>query len=311
MVTSLNPAQPTPMQNSTPAFHLTRHGRAHGPADLLIDLPHGATERAHYDAVRARLAGPLPEGLEAFFFVNTDIGVTEVAEDLARRLVAARPELSVVILRSLVPRTFVDCNRNLDGAQPDGMTSGLHEYIRHPADRERLLGLHRDYRAASERLHEEACAGGGIALALHSYAPRSIDVPIDDDIVTSLRRAYRPAVYRTWPERPDVDLITETPEGEDLSPRALAADLARRYAELGFGVGRNATYRLHPATMGYRHALRYPNRVLCLELRRDRIAAPFRPFAPSPIGPRKVARLAGPLVEALAAHFDAGGARRG
>lgn len=292
------------MKSLHPAFGLTRHGRSRGPADLLIDLPHGATERAHYDTVRSRLVGPLPDELEAFFFVNTDVGVPEVAEELAQRLVVARPDRSVVVLRSFVPRTFVDCNRNLDGAQPAGMTSGLHEYIRHPADRKRLLALHRDYSVTAKRLHQEICGGGGLALALHSYAPRSIEVPIDDDIVSSLRRAYRPAVYRTWPERPEVDLITESPEGEDLSPQALAADLAARYARLGLSVGRNATYRLHPATMGHRHALRYPGRVLCLELRRDRIASPFRPFAPSPIGPRKVARMAKPLVDALLAHFD-------
>ena len=295
---------PTPSLDGLETQAVTRFGRAGGPADLLIDLPHGATERLHYDRLRARLSGTLPAGLEAFFFVNTDIGVPEVAVAIGERLAQRRPELAVDVLRCLLPRTFVDCNRRLDGERPEGMTAGLPDYLRAPADRALLATLFRRYVVEAERLHGEVCGAGGLALALHSYAPRSVDVPVDDDIVASLRRAYRPEIYATWPERPEVDLITETLEGEPLAPTGLVEEVARRYAALGYSVGRNATYRLHPATMGFVHSRRYPGQILCLELRRDRLAAPFRPFAPSPIGPRKVARLARPLADALLTELD-------
>lgn len=272
------------------------------PPALLIEIPHGATEQEQFDSLRAQLRGALPDDLAAFFHVNTDVGAPELGRAIAREL-AARGR-STLVVRCLLPRTFVDCNRRLDGERPEGMTAGLPDYLRAPADRALLATLFRRYVVEAERLHGEVCGAGGLALALHSYAPRSVDVPVDDDIVASLRRAYRPEIYATWPERPEVDLITETLEGEPLAPTGLVEEVARRYAALGYSVGRNATYRLHPATMGFVHSRRYPGQILCLELRRDRLAAPFRPFAPSPIGPRKVARLARPLADALLTELD-------
>jgi N-formylglutamate amidohydrolase len=102
-----------------------------GPADLLIELPHGATERVHYDAVAARLASPLPTRLEQFFHVNTDFGVPELAFEVAARLAGAAGKASakgVVVVRALVPRTFIDFNRVIGEADSaptaPGMTPG-------------------------------------------------------------------------------------------------------------------------------------------------------------------------------------------
>ena len=67
------------------------------------------------------------------------------------------------------------------------------------ADQQLLLSLYQQYHAAVARLYRETCGGGGgLALALHSYAPRSVEVAVDADIVTALRAAYRPAVYGRW-----------------------------------------------------------------------------------------------------------------
>ena len=57
-----------------------------GRPAVLFELPHGATRRRHYDAVRSRLQSPLPDRLEKFFFVNTDVGSPEVALEAARVL---------------------------------------------------------------------------------------------------------------------------------------------------------------------------------------------------------------------------------
>ena len=43
-----------------------------GPTRLLIEVPHGADKRAHYDAVRARLVGDLPKDLHVFFHTNAE-----------------------------------------------------------------------------------------------------------------------------------------------------------------------------------------------------------------------------------------------
>src|SRR5262245_41489222 len=83
---------------------------------LVIEVPHGATRAAHFDALRAELAGPFADDLRDFFFVNTDVGAPETALEIARRVVAADSARTVLVIRCLVPRTFVDCNRIVDAA---------------------------------------------------------------------------------------------------------------------------------------------------------------------------------------------------
>lgn len=277
------------------------------PPQLLIEIPHGATELAHYEALAARLESPLPERLEHFFHVNTDFGAPEVALRAASLIASfsrkARTR-GVVVFRALVPRTFVDLNREIGASAAPGMTPGLPPYITSARDRELLFSLYQQYALAVSQAYEEVVgARGGMALALHTYAPRSVEVTVDADIGGSLRAAYRPKLYSTWHLRPPIDLITADAEGRDLSPPGLAASLRAAYSQLGLEVGENATYHLHPATMGYRYASRFPGRVLCLELRRDLLGSPWRPFAPSVVGTRKVVRLAAPLAEILRTTF--------
>ena len=40
---------------------------------MLIEVPHGATRKADYDALAKRLSSRLPEQPDNFFFVNTDL----------------------------------------------------------------------------------------------------------------------------------------------------------------------------------------------------------------------------------------------
>nr|MBK7065814.1 hypothetical protein [Deltaproteobacteria bacterium] len=64
-------------------------------------------------------------------------------------------------------------------------------------------------------------------------------------------------------------------------------------------VGDGATYRCTRAPSRGDHATAWPGRTLCMEVRRDLLADPFDPFTEMRIGEAKVARLAGPLAEAL------------
>ncbi len=290
-----------------------------GPAGLLIELPHGATERAHYDAIAGQLQTPLPARLEQFFHANTDFGVPELALEVAARVTSGMRKArtrGVVVVRALVPRTFIDLNREIAAAGPaavqPGMTPGLPPYITAPADQRRLLSSYQLYHATVAKLYRETCsadAGGGLAVTLHSYAPRSVEVVVDADIVTALRAAYRPEAYGGWTQRPGVDFITQDAEGRDLAPPGLVPELRAAYGRLSLETGENATYHLHPATMGYRYSAAYPGQVLCLEVRRDLLGAPWRPFRPSPVGPRKVGRLAAPLAAALTRRLAAGSPR--
>lgn len=273
-----------------------------GAPTLLIELPHGATRTADYEALRGRLAGELPANLEAFFYVNTDIGTPECAEWLGRAL--AVEGFGALVLRCLVPRTFIDCNRVVAGSTPgamvDGLTPAVAGYIEDAGDRALLEGLHREYHALTERAYQQLCGAGGLALQLHSYAPRSVGIDrVDAGIVAALRRAYEPEVFATWPERPAVDVICADGDGTMWAAPELVAAVRAAFAAIDVEARENATYKLHPATMGYQYARAYPGQVLCVELSRGLLADPFVPFGESPISARNVERMTRPLATAL------------
>lgn len=269
---------------------------------VLIEVPHGATSWEHYDRVWRQLRGALPADLDSFYYVNTDVGAPEVAAAIAQQLAAKG--LSVMVLRSLLPRTFVDCNRSIS-YQPKtissgGVTPSIPSFVTDSVDRALLERLHGQYRREAERLYELVCGPGGTALSLHTYAPRSITLhSTDASIVTMLRAAYEPDQYELCPPRPEVDLITMAPGGEKLGHSGLAQATLDAYRAAGIDAVENETYRLVPATMGALFSRRYRGQVLCIEIRRDLLADPWIPFLPSKIGAAKVQRMAAPIVDAL------------
>lgn len=290
---------------------LVRGGRSRGEPDLLLEVPHGATRAADYDSLARELRGPFPADLRDFFFVNTDVGAPEVAQRIAELVVEAQPTLCAAVVRSRIPRTFVDCNRVIDAsAKPSTsaagqMTPGVHAWVRDAGDLELLLARYGAYRALVTDAFERVCGGGGLALMVHSYAPRSVDVPVDERIVESLRAAYAPKRVETWPLRAPVDLITKTPEGELRADAALVARVRAELASARLEVEENGAYALHPSTLAAGFAARYPGRTLCFEMRRDLIMREFTPFAEMHANPAKVERLASAFARALRASFAA------
>jgi N-formylglutamate amidohydrolase len=285
---------------------LVRGARAgEGGPELVLEVPHGATRAADFDRLRAALRGRFPEELREFFFVNTDVGAPEVARAVAERVVAADPRRAALVIRCLLPRTFVDCNRLIDAdAAPRAsaageLTPGVHAWVREVEDLALLLARYRAYRALVERAVEDVCARGGRAVMVHSYAPRSVDVPVDDDIVRHLRAAYAPERLSSWPLRAPVDLIVDTPEGERRAEPALVERVRASFTAAGFEVVLNGAYALHPGTLAGMLAARHPGRTLCLELRRDLLVPEFTPFREMHVDAAKVARLAAPLAAAL------------
>ncbi|MDA8019348.1 MAG: N-formylglutamate amidohydrolase [Thermoanaerobaculia bacterium] len=276
----------------------------HGPArpQLLVEIPHAADSMAHFQTVRSHLRSRLPDRLEEFFFVNTDVGTTAVARAVAERL--AERGLGTRIVRCLVPRTFVDCNRDLsvgpDVRTDDGLTPAIPGYVQAPEDRAWLGDLHRRYHRVASSAYEEIVGRGGRCINLHTYAPRTVQLGvIGNDIVTALRRAYEPDAFEGWPLRPEVDLITETPEGLLLGDAAWLRRVREEYEAIGVGVEENGAYRLIPDTMGRVYAERYPGRLLCVEVRRDLLADPYDPFVEMKISGEKASRMARPLADSL------------
>ncbi|MBS1119299.1 MAG: hypothetical protein H6Q90_1527 [Deltaproteobacteria bacterium] len=273
---------------------------AEDAVDLLIEVPHGATRTADYAELAARLTSPLPDALIDFFHVNTDTGAPELGLATARRFVAAEPTRSVAILRCLIPRTFIDCNRRVEASPADfaagKVTPGLMPWITSPEDRALLRAAYDRYIAAVGAARDRLASDGAMLL-LHSYAPRSVDVEVGPDIVDKLHAAYRPEVEPTWPLRPEVDVIGRAVDGTDHAPAAVVAALRAALGELP--VAESATYPLHPSTLAWDHVIARPGRVLCLEVRRDLLADPFEPFAEMTISAAKLDRLAIPLAAAL------------
>ncbi len=272
---------------------------------LLIEVPHGATHENDYWAVAKALRSQLPAQLEHFFFVNTDIGAPEGAAWLGRSLSAQG--LGVLVTRCLIPRTFIDTNRvvaaTVQGKVVDGLTPAVASYV---TDRDDLVWLnaqHAAYHAVVSRAYALICGEAkGLALQLHSFSPRSVGIEVtDENIVKALHDAYRPEVYATWPERPQVDCISATRDGSFQSAPRLVAAVRARYAEAGITALENHTYAMHPATMGMFYARAWPDRVVCVELNRGLVADPFVPFGVSPISPAKVERMVAPIGQALAA----------
>ncbi|MCB9778962.1 MAG: N-formylglutamate amidohydrolase [Alphaproteobacteria bacterium] len=272
------------------------------PACLLVEVPHAAWRRRHYDAVAERLRGPLPDRLDHFFHVNTDVGAEPLALAVAEAIVEADPRRRVELLLCRVPRTFVDCNRRVDAGggslQHGALTPGTAPYVRDPADRTLLRDLHAAYAGVAAAAYDRVCGAGGLALTPHTYAPRTVGIDrIDDDIVDALHACW--ATPERWPLRAEVDLITTTPEGERLADPALVDDLTEAFRAEGREVVEGGAYALHPDTAAWVHAARYPQQVLCLEVRRDLLLEAWTPFEEQRIDAAAVEAIAGPLVASL------------
>ncbi|MBM4377970.1 MAG: N-formylglutamate amidohydrolase [Deltaproteobacteria bacterium] len=292
---------PDTLQSLEGVVDVTVHHPAGAPRGwLLVEIPHGATRTADYRRVEAQLKGKLPDELIHFFYVNTDIGAPEAAEHVARSL--CPDGFGVVVARCLLPRTFIDTNRVIDraadGKLKAGLTPGIPGYVKDPADRALLEDLHARYHGVVEKAYALVCGElNGLALQLHSYAPRSVAIgATDENIVEALHAAYVPAVYAKWPERPVVDLISATEDGSFRCAPALVASLKANFHAAGIPAQENATYHLHPVTMGMAYAKAWPDRVLCVELSRGLLAEPFVPFGESPISQAAAAKLAAPMV---------------
>lgn len=284
---------------------LVRGARGGDRPDLLLEVAHGATRASDFDRLADALRGPFPDDLRAFFFVNTDVGAPEVALSVAEHVVRDDPRRCAAVVRCLVPRTFVDCNRLIDAdavgqASAAGqLTPGLHAWVRDPDDRALLLARHRAYQECVEDACAQVCDAGGAAVMVHSYAPRSIDVPVDERIVEHLRTAYAPGRLELWPLRPSVDLIVDSPAGTRLASSDLVTRVAASFTDAGLDVALNGSYSLMPGTLATRLAERHPERTLCLELRRDLLVPAFTPFVELHPDPSRVGRMAALLAAAL------------
>ncbi|MBM4060304.1 MAG: N-formylglutamate amidohydrolase [Planctomycetes bacterium] len=275
------------------------------PPDLLLEVSHGATRERHFAALRAALRGEYPADLRDFFFVNTDVGAPELARAVAERVVRTQPRRKAIVVRCLLPRTFVDCNRRIDAATvpagtPAGaMTPGLPPWVRDEQDRQLLLRRYAVYRETVTAAFAAVCGHGGLGLLVHSFAPRSVDVPVDENIVANLHAAYAADRIGTWPLRAAVDLITHDPDGREMAAAGLAQRAHAEFTAAGFDVDTNGAYSLHPVTLAHQFATDYPDRTLCLEVRRDLLVAEFTPFREMLADPQRVERAAVPLAAAV------------
>lgn len=288
------------------------HGAAAAPGaapDLLLEVAHGATRAADFDGLRAALRGTYRDDLRDFFFVNTDVGAPELARAIAERVVQNQPRRSALIVRCRLPRTFVDCNRRIDrdtvpaASKPGELTPGLPPWVQDAADRALLLDRYFAYRGVVDAAFAMVAAGGGLTLFVHTYAPRSIDVPVDERIGERMHAAYAVDRIATWPLRHAIDLITHDPDGRELAMPQLARRAAAELEAAGFAVARNSTYALHPVTLAHTYAAQRPASTLCFEVRRDLLLDEFVPFRELLPAPPAVQRVAAPFAAAVSSSL--------
>ncbi len=282
-------------------------GRDAGHDDVpafLVEVPHGADERRHYDRLRSRLQGALPDELHAFFHINTDVGAWAYGRRVAERLVALQTTRSAVVVRSLIPRTFIDCNRPATKAGGDlaqgGLSAGIPSYVRDERDVVLLTDLHRQYVDVAGAAFAAVCGGGGLALVPHTYGPRSLGIKaVDDDSVKKLKWAGAPERESSWPLRADVDLLTRDGQKNELSPPGMEHTLLGAFVAAGFSTKANDTYYVHESSLAYTWSTTYPGQLICLEVRRDVLVPQWRPFEETFAAAEKTERVADVLVPVL------------
>lgn len=281
-----------------------RHGNENAEPTLLLEVPHGATRAAHFEKLHQELCGDYPADLRDFFFVNTDVGSFELAGRVAQRWTAVDPSRAALVVRSLIPRTFIDCNRCIDVTPTtDSVTPGIHAYVTEPRDRSWLIQRHARYIDTATRAYEAVCGeAGGRALMVHSYAPRSLQIETDENVVQALHREYQPERIEHWPMRAEIDLISDTPEGERLADPTLTKRVEEIGTQNGYEVALCRTYSLHAGTYARVFADAYPQKTLCVEVRRDLLVPEFTPFAEMVGDDDKIERAANVLVEALGSN---------
>ena len=101
---------------------------------------------------------------------------------------------------------------------------------------------------------------------------------VGHDIVEKLHWAYSEEMYKTWPSRPEIDIIGKTKEEDWLCNEKRARSIKQSFKKRNFEVELSKTYPMHPSTTAFRHASKYPNQTLCLEIRRDILMRRFIPF---------------------------------
>lgn len=287
------------------------------PPNVFIELPHGATRLQHLQDTKSMVREYPGDDYDLFFLANTDQGSTEYAHYLASLLTSpdmwvdasfplelAEPtsRLKVLVVRSLLPRTIIDVNRVWsDGvaAKEAGLTRGVPDFVTNEEDIKGLRQVFDRYHAVASKGYEVTMAGGGFAFNLHTYAPISVQEVDGENIVDTLRRAYTPEAYPTYPFRPVVQLITTPPGGEMLSNPMLRDHLINAYAQRGIDAICDKPFNLHPTTMACEYAKQYPGQTLTMEISRSHLVKVFSPFMEMEISPSKVAAMTRPIAEAF------------
>jgi hypothetical protein len=81
-------------------------------------------------------------------------------------------------------------------------------------------------------------------------------------------------------------------------------DLLAGYANAGFSPTEGKAYRLVPSTQTWRYVTRYPEQVLCLEVRRDLVVETYTALSAMTVNDDAIDRVATPLVDAIGRWMD-------
>lgn len=285
------------------------------PADLLLEVPHGATTPEHLLAAD-KLGAKKPTDWDTIYWCSTDQGAPEVAHTAASLLTdpawvqinvgedAAHisSALNVLVIRGTIPRHLADLNRawNPDGLEPGApITSPTPPWLRdQPEVMEKLRHLHSVYSEEVARAYETICGVGGFAMQVHTYSPRSVSLP-NGLSGAALRRAWSDELREQWPTRPPGQLISSRAEGPALVPRALLEVFVEEFSRVDLALAIDDPFTMHPATMIDAWAHEFEGQMLGLEIGRAQLSESYDPLARWAPDPELVERFAGALARSI------------
>lgn len=287
------------------------------PADIFIEIPHGATEQAHLEAAAA-LGVVTPPDWDVVFWCSTDQGAPEVGARAAQMLTdpewvtqhmgpalgAEAASRSVRLVRGIIPRHLADLNRRWaseDEIERGDLTAVVPDFMREQREAIARLGeLHARYHDVVEDCYMSCCDRGGFAVQLHTFSPRSVSAP--GGVITGkvLRHAWSAEQREQWPKRPDGQLITARAGEPSLIDEAIVEAFLESFADEGVELAVNEPFSLHPIAVIDDWSHRWPGQIIGLEIGRAVLAIDYDPLAQWEPDPDVVERMAAALARVLA-----------
>lgn len=283
--------------DNLPLWRTEVFGQPDAPHTLVLEAPHAANFQ---DWMCWREVLDLQwEGMNELFLCSTDQGVSALMFGLAKEVVQSNPQVKVVCIEGVLPRTLGDLNRVLSlpehGRATHFETGAVGSQLEGTRWVERILEAQRTYHEHVEGHVDEA----DTYVQCHTYAPISVRIGSDESALEVLSDAYKK--MRLHPRRPNIQLMTAPHDARKnrLCDDDLIDSILSSYRAHGHCIKENTPFALHPLSKSSHYVKRAKGRGFGVEWNRMAVAHMFQPFAPMSFPSQCIKQWVAPLVSAL------------